>query len=141
MASDVTIERVVKSEAFRRDGVVVVADRVSSFVLKLTGPDGRMVTVGFDGRYDISKVDGSCELYGLYRDCPVVADMPGDANRRDSGSCSDLQAMRFLRDALIALDLGDDDETVVCVECEARFAPESDYYLCPGCALDAEFGA
>jgi hypothetical protein len=72
-----------------------------SVAVKFVGDDGRSVSIAFDGRCGWV-CDGNVihETYASYADCPVYS---GDTA---SGPVTDLQSMRILRDALIALNLG-----------------------------------
>jgi hypothetical protein len=96
--------RIAKSEVCREGSRLYVDQRVTHVNVSFEGPDGRVVSVAFDGRCERDGlIDGSvCEGYGTFRDCPVI-----DGDDRQSGPVSDLQAMRILRDALIAMDLGE----------------------------------
>ena len=95
-----------------------VQDTIDSVGVEFRGPDGRAVSVAFDGRCD--REGTSCghvhETFGTYSDCPVI-----DAHDKQSGPVGELQAMRFLRDALIRMDLGDYDPCAVCDECCEKF--------------------
>jgi hypothetical protein len=101
---NIELHRVVRPGVFVRDGQTCINYDVSTVCVFFTGPDGRSVSLGFDGRYDCEDEGGRSvrELYMPYRDSPVITD------EAQSGPMSDLRAMRFLRDALISLDLGDD---------------------------------
>jgi hypothetical protein len=71
--------------------------------IKLTDLDGRIVSLGFEGRY-ASEAQGAISTihrYGVYTDCPV---MSGDTQLTESAP---LQVVRNLRDALMELNLGD----------------------------------
>ena len=52
-----------------------------ALVVKFTGPDGRLVTLGFDTRGEVSLKSGDyvCTEYSALNDCPVIADVAGIA--------------------------------------------------------------
>lgn len=75
--------------------------------ISFTDSDGKQVSVAFDGRFhftDIADNGGWTNRYEyeLYRDCPVIN---GREERSVSGD--DVRIMRFFRDALNDLNLGD----------------------------------
>jgi|GEM_PF-5817358 len=90
--------------------------------IKFSGPDGRHISLAFDGRYDSNSLWGNLvvKTFMPYADCPLVGN-----EGEQSGSISDLQAMRLLRDELIALNLGKFDPSVTCSECGKRYVPSN----------------
>jgi hypothetical protein len=128
----IQLHRNVETKLVRRDGNDCVEQVVRGVSVSFVGPDGRTVSLGFDGRFD--REDDSfgsvSETYAPYGDCPVIN---GDGVQ--SGPMPDVQAMRFLRDALIEMDLGDYDPSRVCAECGVSFVPDnpSGYNICPAC--------
>ena len=129
----IQLSRIVETNLVRRNGNDCVEQDVRGVSVGFVGPDGHTVSLAFDGR--CNRKDEACntvhETYVPYADCPVI-----DADDRQSGPMPDIQAMRFLRDALIAMDLGDYDASRECVECGVSFVPDnpSCYYLCSACA-------
>ena len=126
--------RIAETKLVRRNGTDCVEQVVRSVGVGFVGPDGRTVSLAFDGRCD--RKDEACgsgvyETYAPYSDCPVI-----DANNKQSGPMPDIQAMRFLRDALVAMDLGDYDPWRECVECGEKFVPDNPTGcdFCPACA-------
>ena len=73
--------------------------------VSFTGPDGRVVSLAFDGRFDrydyIGRGDG--KVYQVYADCPVI-DADGNQHTQFNG-CDGRNALRILRDSLNELDL------------------------------------
>jgi hypothetical protein len=132
--ANVSLVRIVQPRVEVRDGRVSLVEEVKTTVVKFEGADGRSISLAFDGRASREGSDyrGAVrEEYAPYGDCPVV-DADGEAMR----SGSDLQTMRFLRDALIAMDLGDYDPCANCIECGTTFIPEGcgAGTICPECA-------
>jgi hypothetical protein len=130
--SKIQLSRIVELQLVRRDGNDCVEQVVRGIGVNFTGPDGRTVSLAFDGRFDRENhVCGMVnETYAPYGDCPVIN---GDGVQ--SGPMPDVQAMRFLRDALIGMDLGDYDPDRVCAECGVSFVPDnpSGCNFCPAC--------
>jgi hypothetical protein len=128
----IQLDRIVETKLVRRNGNVCVEQIARSVGVGFVGPDGRTVSLAFDGRCDHKSEGGNMvrETYAPYGDCPVI-----DADDRQSGPMPDIQAMRFLRDALIEMDLGDYDPQRVCAECGVSFVPDSPSgcNFCPAC--------
>ena len=128
----IQLTRTVETKLVRRNGADCIEQIVRDISVSFAGPDGRAVSLAFDGRYD--READACgmirETYGTYADCPVI-----DASDRQSGPMPDIQAMRFLRDALIEMDLGDYDPWRVCAECGGSFIPDNPTgcCFCPAC--------
>jgi hypothetical protein len=128
-----------------REGSKVSVDHTTKSIgVEFVGPDGRRVSIAFDGRCDRDNLGGgiSLEEYFTYSDCPVMVypadsgDCADPAERgKQSGVVSDLQAMQLLRDALIAMDLGKFEDRVACNECSVEFVPalRSYYNVCDAC--------
>ena len=72
--------------------------------VRFTDLDNKVVSLGFDGRYDIDEESDfrKCYSYGIYADCSVI-----DGEGRQLTKAGDLQTIRNLRDALNKLNLGD----------------------------------
>jgi hypothetical protein len=128
----IQLSRIVETQLVRRNGNDCVEQVVRGVSVNFVGPDGRHVSLAFDGRYGRKDEVGGAvrETYAPYADCPVI-----DANDRQSGPMPDVQAMRFLRDALVAMDLGDYDPSRVCSYCGASFVPDNPVGVCfcPAC--------
>jgi hypothetical protein len=134
--TNVQLTRIVEPVMVTRNGRGSIENRVKTACVTFNGPDGQEVSIAFDGRADCY-CDGSRMLreeYVTYSDCPIIGD-----NDSQSGSVSDLQVMRILRDELVKMDLGDYDPFVVCDECEDRFVPDnrSGVNYCPDCMNSA----
>ena len=131
--SKIQLIRIVESGLVIRGGDVRIEQRAQKVGVNFTGPDGQYVSLAFDGRCDSERETGSsvCETYLPYADCPVI-----NGENQQSGPVTDIQAMRFLRDALIAMDLGDYDPRRDCIVCGDEFVPAhtESYNLCPDCA-------
>jgi hypothetical protein len=130
--SKIQLRRIVETKLVRRNGNDCIEQVVRGVGVSFTGPDGRVVSLAFDGRCDRENhvCDMVSETYETYADCPVI-----DADERQSGPMPDIQAMRVLRDALIKMDLGDYDPNRVCAECGVSFVPDSPTgcSFCPAC--------
>ena len=128
----IQLNRIVETKLVRRNGNDCVEQVVCSVGVGFVGPDGRTVSLAFDGRCRSEDEIGNTvsEVYGTYIDCPVI-----DGADRQSGPMPDIQAMRFLRDALIGMDLGDFDPRRVCAECGVSFVPANTAgcCFCPAC--------
>ena len=128
----IQLNRIVETKLVSRNGNVCVEQIARGVSVGFVGPDGRVVSLAFDGRYGCESEGGNMlrETYGTYADCPVI-----DADGRQSGPMPDMQAMRFLRDALIGMDLGDYDPCRVCADCGVLFIPDSPTgcCFCPAC--------
>jgi hypothetical protein len=128
----IQLSRIVETKLVRRNGNDCVEQVVRGVSVNFVGPDGRFVSLAFDGRCD--RKDEACsmvhETYAPYSDCPVI-----DGDDRQSGPMPDVQAMRLLRDALIGMDLGDYDPQRVCAECGVSFVPDNPTgcNFCPAC--------
>jgi len=123
--SKIQLNRIVKPVTVVSNDGARIEQRTESVGVSFAGPDGRTVSLAFDGRCDC-KADAPGmirETYAPYADCAVI-----DGEYRQSGPMPDIQVMRFLRDALIDLDLGDYDPRRVCIVCGGEFEPAS-----PGC--------
>lgn len=90
-----------------RFGQVSLEIRDETVFVEFVAPNGRSVSVAFDGRPDSEGIGSSMAMstYRTFSDCPVI-----DADDRQSGPVSDLEAMQILRDSLIAMNLGDCNE-------------------------------
>lgn len=130
--SNITLTRVTKPRVDCSDGTYRVKETVETLFVKFARDDGCSVSLAFDGRPHIAGYPGSpsrrIEIYSVLPGCPVQSDKqmrPG----------SDLQTMRFLRDALTAMDLGDYDASVVCCECGRKYIPDdsSSCTFCEDC--------
>ena len=128
----IQLNRIVETKLVRRNGNDCVEQVVRGVSVDFAGPDGQHVSLAFDGR--CNRKDEACnmvsETYAPYSDCPVI-----DGDNRQSGPMPDIQAMRFLRDALVEMDLGDYDPRRVCAECGVYVTPDnpSAYNVCPAC--------
>jgi len=100
--SNVTLVRVVKPVLVMNHGSACIENRAKTVCVKLEDDKGNKISIAFDGRCDCEAYGSSSvlETYERYTDCPVIL------NGQQSGPVTDLQAMRLLRDGLIAMDLG-----------------------------------
>jgi hypothetical protein len=133
--SNIQLIRVVEPMPIMREGRGRIEDRDAHVGIHIVGPDGQEVSIAFDGRSDCYHEAGSQrrEEYVTYADNPIRS-FHGGCN----GPVDDTDTLRILRDALIAMDLGDFDDSVACYECGDRFVPadpvnRGHINYCPDC--------
>jgi hypothetical protein len=111
----IQLTRIVKPGVTITNGVAHIENRVKTVCVTLKGPYGGDISLAFDGRFDCADAGNGAirETYAPYADCPVMT------FNGKNGNATDVEALRALRDALVAMDL--DDTPVVPVVPTSRY--------------------
>ena len=100
--SNIQLTRIIEPILSTRGRHTCIENAVVSMGVSFFDANDNQVSLAFDGRFESEAIGGRMvqEKYSSYSDCPVIN---GDGVQ--SGPVTDLQAIRFLRDALNKLDL------------------------------------
>jgi hypothetical protein len=105
--ANITLRRIEQVTTVNRYGTVGLEVQDRTVGVQFVDCDGNVVSIAFDPRSGSESCGISTVMksYRTYSDCPVIADFDGDEEY--SGSVSDVQALRVVRDALNKMNLGD----------------------------------
>jgi hypothetical protein len=105
--ANITLRRIEQVTTVNRYGTVGLEVQDRTVGVQFVDCDGNVVSIAFDPRAGSEScgIGSVMKSYRTYSDCPVIADFDGDEEY--SGSVSDVQALRVVRDALNKMNLGD----------------------------------
>lgn len=105
--ANITLRRIEQVTTVNSYGKVSLEVQDRTVGVQFVDCDGNVVSVAFGSRTESEGcgLGSVMKSYRTYSDCPVIVDFDGDEYY--SGSVSDVQALRIIRDALNKMNLED----------------------------------